>query len=176
MDCFFRQQWIDPRLSYANSSWKHVEDITLHYDLVDKVWTPDAFFRNLKDAKAHMITVPNRLIRIFPEGRVLYSQRLTLRLECPMKLQKFPIDNQTCTINIGSCRLFESIYLYNSIFLFTFFLYFIDGFTLKDIKFDWFKNNPVTISNKLEMPDFVLTSHNASMCNRITATGEYTFY
>ena len=89
---------------YSNSSWKHVEDITLHYDLVNKVWTPDAFFRNLKDAKSHMITVPNKLIRIFPEGRVLFSQRLTLRLECPMKLQKFPLDNQTCTINIGSCK------------------------------------------------------------------------
>ena len=55
-------------------------------------------------------------------------------------------------------------------------MYVKDGFTLKDIKFDWFKNNPVTISNKLEMPDFVLTSHNASMCNRITATGEYIFF
>jgi hypothetical protein len=75
VDCYFRQEWYDPRLMYSNSSWKHVEDITLHYDLVNKVWTPDAFFRNSKDAKSHMITVPNRLIRIFPEGRVLFSQR-----------------------------------------------------------------------------------------------------
>lgn len=105
VDCYFRQEWHDPRLMYSNSSWKHVEDITLHYDLVNKVWTPDAFFRNSKDAKGHSITVPNKLIRIFPEGRVLFSQRLTLRLECPMKLQKFPLDNQTCTINIGSCTI-----------------------------------------------------------------------
>lgn len=107
VDCYFRQEWYDPRLMYSNSSWKHVEDITLHYDLVNKVWTPDAFFRNSKDAKGHSITVPNKLIRIFPEGRVLFSQRLTLRLECPMKLQKFPLDNQTCTINIGSCKIFK---------------------------------------------------------------------
>ena len=72
--CFYVRY--DPRLTYLNSSWKHVEDITLHYDLVNKVWTPDAFFRNSKDARSHMVTVPNRLIRIFPEGRVLYSQRL----------------------------------------------------------------------------------------------------
>ena len=104
IDCYFRMEWYDPRLMYANSSWKHVEDITLHYDLVNKVWTPDAFFRNAKDAKSHMITVPNRLVRIHPDGRVLFSQRLTLRLECPMKLQKFPLDNQTCIINIGSCK------------------------------------------------------------------------
>ena len=38
---------------------------------------------------------------------------LTLKLECPMKLQKFPLDNQTCTINIGSCKIF---YFYNIYF------------------------------------------------------------
>lgn len=75
IDCYFRMKWYDPRLMYANSSWKHVEDITLHYDLVNKVWTPDAFFRNAKDAKSHMITMPNRLVRIHPEGRALFSQR-----------------------------------------------------------------------------------------------------
>ena len=75
VDCFFRQSWYDPRLSYANSSWGNVKDITLHYDLIDEVWTPDSFFRNAKSAKSHSITVPNRLIRIYPEGRVLYSQR-----------------------------------------------------------------------------------------------------
>ncbi len=63
-----------------------------------------SFFRNAKDAKSNLVTVPNRLIRIFPEGRVLYSERLTIILDCPMKLQKFPLDNQTCTINIGSCE------------------------------------------------------------------------
>ena len=92
-------------MSYANSSWNYIQDITLHYDLINKVWTPDTFFRNAKDAKSHVITVPNRLIRIFPEGKVLYSQRLTIVLDCPMKLQKFPLDNQTCTINIGSCEI-----------------------------------------------------------------------
>ena len=34
----------------------------------------------------------------------IYIYRLTLKLECPMKLQKFPLDNQTCAINIGSCK------------------------------------------------------------------------
>jgi hypothetical protein len=75
VDCYFRQEWLDPRLMYNNSAWRGLEDITLHYDLVNKVWTPDAFFRNAKDAKSHIITVPNRLFRIYPEGRVLYSQR-----------------------------------------------------------------------------------------------------
>ena len=30
--------------------------------------------------------------------------RLFLKLDCQMKLQKFPLDNQTCVVNIGSCK------------------------------------------------------------------------
>ena len=30
--------------------------------------------------------------------------RLLLKLDCQMKLQKFPLDNQTCVVNIGSCK------------------------------------------------------------------------
>ncbi len=104
VDCYFRQEWFDPRLNFENSTWNSVGDIALHYDLVNKVWTSDAFFRNGKDAKFHAITVPNRLMRIYPNGKILYSQRLTLKLDCPMRLQKFPLDNQTCAINIGSCK------------------------------------------------------------------------
>ena len=29
-----------------------------------------------------------------PDGTVSYSQRLTLKADCPMQLQKFPFDSQ----------------------------------------------------------------------------------
>lgn len=35
----------------------------------------------------------------------LFLPRLLLKLDCQMKLQKFPLDNQTCVVNIGSCML-----------------------------------------------------------------------
>ncbi len=95
----------------------------MHYSLIDRIWVPDSFFRNAKEGKRSDITVPNRLIRIHRDGKVLYSQRfvfinrlkiqyfmyylyrLLLKLDCQMKLQKFPLDNQTCVVNIGSCML-----------------------------------------------------------------------
>jgi len=52
----------------------------------------------------HTITVPNRLIRLSPDGTILYSQRLTLTLSCDMILNKYPMDNQTCKIELGSCE------------------------------------------------------------------------
>ena len=46
---------------------------------------------------------------------------------------------------------------------------------MKDIKFVWQEGKPVTISPKLEMPDFILTAHNNTVCQRKTSTGIYYF-
>jgi hypothetical protein len=72
----FRQSWYDPRLNYTGTDWaKKSPQITLHYSLIDRIWVPDSFFRNAKEGKRSDITVPNRLIRIHRDGKVLYSQR-----------------------------------------------------------------------------------------------------
>jgi len=80
-----------------------VVSITLNHNQFERLWTPDVFVRNLKEGVFHLITVPNRLIRLSPDGTVLYSQRLTLTLACDMLLHKYPMDNQTCKIEFGSC-------------------------------------------------------------------------
>ena len=41
-------------------------------------------------------------VRISPDGTVSYSQRLTVSAYCPMDLSKFPLDSQTCPLEIGS--------------------------------------------------------------------------
>ena len=41
-------------------------------------------------------------MRITPDGTVSYSQRLTLAAGCSMNLVKFPLDSQTCKLEIGS--------------------------------------------------------------------------
>ena len=46
--------------------------------------------------------VPNRFIRISPNGRISYSQRLTVKARCQMDLRKFPLDSQICPLEIGS--------------------------------------------------------------------------
>ncbi|KAI0988028.1 hypothetical protein GJ496_005045 [Pomphorhynchus laevis] len=150
IDLYFRQIWIDPRLRYDHTNHAVDSPIVLHYDLIDRIWMPDSYFRNAKEGKRSDITVPNRLTRIYKDGQVLYSQRLLLKLDCPMKLQKFPLDNQTCLINIGSY-----------------------GYTLDDIQFEWSTTeSPVGISS-IEMPDFLMEQYQTVRCERITSTGSY---
>ncbi|CAF0988020.1 unnamed protein product [Rotaria sp. Silwood1] len=153
-DLIFRQSWYDPRLNYSGTEWaKKSPEITLHYSLIDRIWVPDSFFRNAKEGKRSDITVPNRLIRIHRDGKVLYSQRLLLKLDCQMKLQKFPLDNQTCVVNIGSY-----------------------AFATNDLAFYWDETpntSAIRVNEDLEMPDFVLSNFEQRYCNRTTATGTF---
>ena len=69
----FRQLWNDNRLSFNNLGGK-IKYLTMTER--DKVWMPDTFFRNEKDAKFHEIIQPNLYVRVFPGGDILYSIRV----------------------------------------------------------------------------------------------------
>ncbi|XP_004681371.1 PREDICTED: gamma-aminobutyric acid receptor subunit alpha-4 [Condylura cristata] len=98
MDVFFRQTWIDKRLKYDGP----IEILRLNNMMVTKVWTPDTFFRNGKKSVSHNMTAPNKLFRIMRNGTILYTMRLTISAECPMRLVDFPMDGHACPLKFGS--------------------------------------------------------------------------
>ncbi|XP_058852258.1 gamma-aminobutyric acid receptor subunit alpha-6-like [Acipenser ruthenus] len=98
MDVFFRQTWVDERLKFDGS----IEILRINNVMVSKIWTPDTFFRNGKKSIAHNMTTPNKLFRIMQNGTVLYTMRLTINAECPMRLMNFPMDGHACPLKFGS--------------------------------------------------------------------------
>ncbi|XP_059377239.1 gamma-aminobutyric acid receptor subunit alpha-4-like isoform X2 [Carassius carassius] len=98
MDMFFRQMWVDERLAFQGP----VEILPLNNRMVDKIWTPDTFFRNARTSLAHNMTSPNKLFRIMQNGTVFYTMRLTVSAVCPMVLMDFPMDGHTCPLLFGS--------------------------------------------------------------------------
>ncbi|XP_069487821.1 gamma-aminobutyric acid receptor subunit alpha-4 isoform X3 [Ambystoma mexicanum] len=100
MDVFFRQTWVDKRLRYEGP----IEILRLNNLMVTKVWTPDTFFRNGKKSVSHNMTAPNKLFRIMKNGTILYTMRLTISAECPMRLVDFPMDGHACPLKFGSCE------------------------------------------------------------------------
>ena len=95
----FRQKWYDNRLEFDDMGGR-IKYLTMTDS--SKVWMPDSFFRNEKQGKFHNIIQPNLYVRIFPNGNVLYSIRVSLTLGCPMHLELFPLDSQTCHITVAS--------------------------------------------------------------------------
>uniref|UniRef100_H2ZZI4 Gamma-aminobutyric acid type A receptor subunit alpha4 n=1 Tax=Latimeria chalumnae TaxID=7897 RepID=H2ZZI4_LATCH len=108
MDVFFRQTWEDKRLKYDGP----IEILRLNNLMVTKVWTPDTFFRNGKKSVSHNMTAPNKLFRIMRNGTILYTMRLTIRAECPMRLVDFPMDGHACPLKFGSYAYPKSEMIY----------------------------------------------------------------
>ncbi|KAJ7306437.1 hypothetical protein JRQ81_009789 [Phrynocephalus forsythii] len=76
MTVFLHQSWRDDRLSYNHTN----ETLGLDSRFVDKLWLPDTFIVNAKSAWFHDVTVENKLIRLQPDGVILYSIRLSLSI------------------------------------------------------------------------------------------------
>ncbi|XP_069469140.1 glycine receptor subunit alpha-4 isoform X2 [Ambystoma mexicanum] len=149
VNVFLRQQWNDPRLSY-----REYPDDSLDLDpsMLDSIWKPDLFFANEKGANFHEVTTDNKLLRIFKNGNVLYSIRLTLILSCPMDLKNFPMDIQTCTMQLESF-----------------------GYTMNDLIFEWLEKGPVQVADGLTLPQFILkTEMDLGYCTKHYNTGMFT--
>lgn len=102
----FREEWNDDRLQYDNMNGR-INFLVLTDP--EKIWKPDLFFKNEKKGHLHNIIMPNVLLRIFPNGNVLFSIRISLVLFCPMHLKYYPLDQQTCLIQMASCK-FSSLF------------------------------------------------------------------
>ncbi|XP_060089851.1 gamma-aminobutyric acid receptor subunit gamma-3 isoform X3 [Heteronotia binoei] len=100
IDIFFAQTWTDSRLRF-NSTMKR--SLTLNSNMVGLIWIPDTIFRNSKTAEAHWITTPNQLLRIWNDGKILYTLRLTINAECQLQLHNFPMDKHSCPLVFSSC-------------------------------------------------------------------------
>ncbi|XP_022235360.1 gamma-aminobutyric acid receptor alpha-like, partial [Limulus polyphemus] len=98
MDCYFRQKWRDERLQFEAP----ITSLSLNIKMLERIWKPDTYFHNGKGSYLHTITRPNKLLRIFQDGQVLYSMRLTIKAKCVMELQRFPMDHQSCPLIFGS--------------------------------------------------------------------------
>eukprot|EP00058_Branchiostoma_floridae_P022711 XP_002608201.1 hypothetical protein BRAFLDRAFT_90359 [Branchiostoma floridae] len=68
-----RQYWNDPRLKFPGN-----RSMSLDPRLAKKLWVPDTFLENSKSSYLHTVTVDNALIRLFPDGSILYGMRAQL--------------------------------------------------------------------------------------------------
>ena len=63
---------MDPRLNSSNLT----EALDLNDPkLVQAIWKPEVYFPNAKEGEFQYVTVPNVLLRIKPNGNILYMLR-----------------------------------------------------------------------------------------------------
>jgi hypothetical protein len=91
--------WYDPRLTW-NFTIYPIEAITIK---VNQLWTPDLFILNTANSNGFLPLVDSNLAYIVWTGQVIINYGLFgLQTRCKMNIYKFPMDEQKCSINIGS--------------------------------------------------------------------------
>uniref|UniRef100_A0A915K7J5 Neurotransmitter-gated ion-channel ligand-binding domain-containing protein n=1 Tax=Romanomermis culicivorax TaxID=13658 RepID=A0A915K7J5_ROMCU len=78
MQLIFRQTWKDHRLSYKNLLSPDYQPSYISLapgEQQFKIWAPDTFFVNEKEGYRHEIDKDNVMIRIDPDGKVIYTFR-----------------------------------------------------------------------------------------------------
>ncbi|XP_015479976.1 gamma-aminobutyric acid receptor subunit beta-1 isoform X2 [Parus major] len=144
---YFQQSWRDKRLSYSGIPL----NLTLDNRVADQLWVPDTYFQNDKKSFVHGVTVKNRMIRLHPDGTVLYGLRITTTAACMMDLRRYPLDEQNCTLEIESY-----------------------GYTTDDIEFYWNGGeSAVTGVSNIELPQFSIVDYKMVSKRVEFTTGAY---
>uniref|UniRef100_A0AAY4DV39 Gamma-aminobutyric acid type A receptor beta3 subunit n=1 Tax=Denticeps clupeoides TaxID=299321 RepID=A0AAY4DV39_9TELE len=144
---YFQQYWRDKRLAYSGIPL----NLTLDNRVADQLWVPDTYFLNDKKSFVHGVTVKNRMIRLHPDGTVLYGLRITTTAACMMDLRRYPLDEQNCTLEIESY-----------------------GYTTDDIEFYWKGGDKaVTGVARIELPQFSIVDYKLVSRNVVFSTGAY---
>ncbi|XP_063302263.1 gamma-aminobutyric acid receptor subunit pi [Pelobates fuscus] len=144
---FLLQRWTDERLMFEGN-----KSITLDARLVQLLWVPDTYIVDSKKSFLHDVTVQNRLVRLFSNGTVLYAIRITTTVACNMDLAKYPMDKQTCTLQIESL-----------------------GYSNKDLIYTWMRgNDSVRGMNTLKLAQYTVQNYYTKVSMGHDETGQYT--
>ncbi|XP_068246212.1 glycine receptor subunit alpha-2-like isoform X2 [Palaemon carinicauda] len=151
IDVFLRQSWYDERLKFSSGYRANKTRITVNDPSIQsKIWKPDTFFNNVKDAEIHRVTMNNILLRLNASGHVLYSMRITLKLSCSLKLEHFPFDQQVCGIILASYANTDDV-----------------------IKYHWVDDTPIDLPDELEIAQFDLLNFETSETTQHFVTGDF---
>ncbi|KAI0224171.1 Glycine receptor subunit alpha-4 [Lamellibrachia satsuma] len=143
----FRLRWEDRRLAYTEP----VSSLIIPPSDISDLWIPDVYFPNEKVSSQHNVIIPNKGIRLLPNGTICFTTRLTLKLSCDMDLSNFPLDFQNCGIKI-------STYSHRT----------------EDVLLQWLDDTPVELPpDSLSMPQFQLLNVSYGQCTELYKTGEY---
>ncbi|XP_045205198.2 glycine receptor subunit alpha-2-like [Mercenaria mercenaria] len=140
MSMFMRERWVDERLKYNNTV--NISRVELDKFYFESVWMPDMYILSEKESSYHEVTVPNKMLHIYPDGTVQYSAKVTGIFSCLMFLEMYPFDTQTCALELESY-----------------------GHSTETMKFVW-NENAITASPDIKFPQFEVKNYSHYNCDR----------
>ena len=109
---FLRLRWFDERLVFNDTSQGGCFDSSVSkqgaasFDgsIYDELWHPQVFIRNLASSFTEPQKEENGGVWLNPDGRVQYTRRQKVTIDCDMKFEWMPYDEHACALVFGTFR------------------------------------------------------------------------
>uniref|UniRef100_A0A1I7SLS6 Ligand-gated ion channel 50 n=1 Tax=Bursaphelenchus xylophilus TaxID=6326 RepID=A0A1I7SLS6_BURXY len=136
-EIYVSEIWTDHALRYDHMRPCRT-NLSVSYDILDKIWKPNTVFINSKSAHIHKSPFPNIFIMIYSNGSVWVNERIQVKGPCDMEFSSFPLDRQTCQLTLESFN-------YNN----------------QEVDMKWLSIRPplVLLKEPIILPDFVLSNY-----------------
>ncbi|VDM67868.1 unnamed protein product, partial [Strongylus vulgaris] len=149
MDIYLMMSWRDARLVTPYDKPILVKE----EEILEKIWRPDPFFANAKEAEFHEVTFLNFLMRIFPDGLVLYETRYITK----------------ASFNVLSNNLLLA-YLEN---------FFVEqkipvAYPVETVQFEWFTRRADAIDKNpdVKLPELYIDRYEPTTCTKARKSGK----
>ena len=100
-----RQLWTDYRFDLTGTG---IDSVPVSPILAKRIWVPDLFIEGSKRSFIHVTTTDNMAMRIRDKGLIDYKTKVTSTMLCQMSLRWFPLDIDSCIINMQSFGYFNN--------------------------------------------------------------------
>lgn len=101
IEAFVELIWCDPRLAYADEPNAPPRQVFLEdraHSLLSEIWWPDLSFSNAADTPS----IQQEELIVFPDGTVIYEERVAVEVRANYDFTRFPFDHQNLVIEIES--------------------------------------------------------------------------
>ncbi|CAI4233167.1 unnamed protein product [Auanema sp. JU1783] len=89
-------QWFDYKLTWDPIKWGGI--LKLHIPS-DQIWIPDILLYNNADGEPHITIMSDALV--YHNGLVVWKPPSIYKSFCPINIEYFPYDSQSCTLKFG---------------------------------------------------------------------------
>ncbi|KAI6209466.1 hypothetical protein M3Y96_00224300 [Aphelenchoides besseyi] len=141
-ELYLTEIWVDHALNFE-AMRPCRENLSLSYEVLDKLWKPQTVFINSKAAHIHKSPFLNIFLMIYANGTVWVNERIQVIGVCPaMEFSSFPMDTQVCMLTLESFN-------YNNLEV--------------DMRWAEIEKPLLLLKDPIELPDFILTNYSTSL-------------
>ena len=92
LESTIRLAWFDKRIKAKINKSINENYVIVNRNPVEHFWFPDIYISKAKDLRKPFYKIPPSYLRVYADGKMVYSSRVNFDLSCPMTFKRYPVN------------------------------------------------------------------------------------